>query len=367
MHPEDIDLLKFNNEKTEFWGIACYFNPQKYKNNLPNYRIFREGTRRQGLPLLTVELAFGDDAFVLEPGDADKLVQVRAKDIIGQKERLQNIAFQNLPDSCKKFAWLDADIIFENENWVSEACEKLETYPAIQLFEYAIWLPKGTRNLPDPEPPIGKQLGMRQPSHVFCILNKDINIYPHPGFAWAARREIFADIGFYDSLIMGSGDVVILDALCDQALNLKRVPYVYCRRDFLEDIEKWQNILRTRTRGQVSCIKGNILHLYHGSLKNRRYDFRDDTMKHFDFDPQNDLKLNADQCFEWASDKPRLHKYMRDYFWIRNEDSCWIRDILLFVLRQKYLPIILYRFSLRILFNIFTALKSLRGSRQKIS
>lgn len=340
-------MSESKNDDAEFWGIACYFNPQKYKNSLPNYRVFREGAKRQGLPLLTVELAFGDDAFVLEPHDADKLIQVRAKDVIGQKERLHNIALQYLPDSCKKFAWLDADIIFENEHWVSEASERLDKYPAVQLFEYAIWLPKGVRSNANPDSPIGKQLGMRQPSHVFCMHNNIKDIYPHPGFAWAVRREVFQDIGLYDSLIMGSGDVVHVDALCDQVVNPKRVPYFYYRKDFLEDIKRWQNVVRARTGGQVSYIKGNILHLYHGSLKNRRYDFRDDAMKHFDFDPKNDLKLNKDQCFEWASNKPGLHKYMRDYFWIRNEDSCWKREILLFCMRQKYLPIIICKFALR--------------------
>jgi hypothetical protein len=226
-------------------------------------------------------------------------------------------------------------------------------YPAVQLFEYAIWLPPGVRKKEDLNPPIGKGLGMRQPSHAYSLKNNcQSNIYPHPGFAWAARREIFDEIGFFDTLIMGSGDVVIVDALCDHDINPKRVPYLYCRYDFMHDIRNWHERIRQRVQGKVSYIRGDILHLYHGSLKNRRYNFRDDAMKYFDFDPKSDLKLNADQCFEWASKKNGLHRYMRYYFWARNEDSCWKREIVLFFMRQKYLPKIFASCLLKFLVKI---------------
>ena len=55
-----------------FWGITTYYNPQKYRNKIENYRKFRNASKRQGLKLLTVELAFGDNDFELKKSDYEK-------------------------------------------------------------------------------------------------------------------------------------------------------------------------------------------------------------------------------------------------------------------------------------------------------
>jgi hypothetical protein len=39
-----------------------------------------------------------------------------------------------------------------------------------------------------------------------------------------------------------------------------------------------------------------------------------------DFDPEADLRL-ADHVYEWASDKPKLHAALYDYFRSRREDE----------------------------------------------
>jgi hypothetical protein len=70
------------------WAITSYFNPMSYQRRRANYRLFRE---RLNVPLVTVELAYGRD-FELSDGDADILVQLRARDILWQKERLLNLA-----------------------------------------------------------------------------------------------------------------------------------------------------------------------------------------------------------------------------------------------------------------------------------
>ena len=95
-----------------FWGITVFFNPTGYKNKIENYRRFRESSKKQGLNLLCVELAFGGKNFEVSKEDADILVQLRGGDILWQKERLLNIGLERLPKDCDKIAWLDCDIIF---------------------------------------------------------------------------------------------------------------------------------------------------------------------------------------------------------------------------------------------------------------
>ena len=70
------------------WAIASFFNPLGYQTRLTNYRIFR---RHLGVPLLTVEQGY-DGRFELDGQDATILVQVPARDVMWQKERLLNLA-----------------------------------------------------------------------------------------------------------------------------------------------------------------------------------------------------------------------------------------------------------------------------------
>ena len=117
-----------------FWGLTTYFNPAKYGNKIENYRKFREDSKRQGLNLLCVELAFNNEPFELTKNDADVLVQVRSNSIMWQKERLLNIGLKHLPKDCDKVAWIDCDIIFKNEYWIEETCKLLEKYIVINYF-----------------------------------------------------------------------------------------------------------------------------------------------------------------------------------------------------------------------------------------
>ncbi len=62
------------------------------------------------------------------------------QDWIWQKERLLNILLDRLPKRITKVAWLDADLLFLNSDWARLASESLETWAAIQLFDYVrIW------------------------------------------------------------------------------------------------------------------------------------------------------------------------------------------------------------------------------------
>ncbi len=44
-------------------------------------------------------------------------------------------------------------------------------------------------------------------------------------------------------------------------------------------------------------------------------------MAHLGFDPCADLVKTSDGTWQWASEKPELHAYVRDYFRNRNEDG----------------------------------------------
>src|SRR4051794_25701615 len=119
------------------WAVTCYFNPVGYRRRLANYREFR---RRLAAPLVTVELSYRGD-FELRPGDADRLNQLRGRDVLWQKERLLNVALRALPASCRYVAWLDCDVIFSRDDWPADAARLLEQYRVVQLFRRLYHLP----------------------------------------------------------------------------------------------------------------------------------------------------------------------------------------------------------------------------------
>src|SRR5690242_4331096 len=126
---------------SEFWAITTFFNPARFKSLLSNYFVFADNLKRQGVNLMTVECAFGDDNF--EIPQADNVLRVRSKSVMWQKERLINYAVSQLPPECKYFGWLDCDIIFTQDDWAEQAVQKLQKAHVIQLFKKVIYLPQG--------------------------------------------------------------------------------------------------------------------------------------------------------------------------------------------------------------------------------
>lgn len=317
---------------SRIWGVCAYFNPQRYHLIYKNYQLFWKTLQQQGLPLLTVELAFGRRPFALTGKDANLLIQVRANSVLWHKERLINIGVENLPDECDKIVWLDADILFQNENWVADTERLLEQYEAVQPFEFGICLPEGALRIETKSLPLGHGVGMKMPSDARFKSDPAGFTFSHPGYAWAARKEVFRAVGLYDRMILGSGDRIISNALCGYPINYKRPSLKHPA--VARDVEEWYAEIRNRVGGRVSFTPGNVLHLYHGHIKNRGYLGWNETggkreliFNDVEFDPRTDLRMNADGCWEWASDKPELHRFVRRYFWLRNDDSAFLREL----------------------------------------
>lgn len=118
--------------------VTSYFNPCGYRSLRRNYQRFAQDMQDQRAALFTIELAHRDQAFLLQPSAT--VVQVRANDVMWQKERLLNVLIQRLPDHFDQVAWVDADVRFENPNWRADASAALDDTPIVQLFAKAALL-----------------------------------------------------------------------------------------------------------------------------------------------------------------------------------------------------------------------------------
>lgn len=307
----------------ELWGITAYFNPAKYRRRLENHRYFRQ---RLGIPLLAVELSF-DGQFELAATDADRIVQISGGAILWQKERLLNVALAALPRGCTKVAWLDCDIIFGRSDWAEATSSLLDRHPLLQPFSHAQFMP------PDWQP--GEQADSLEVKHPPAFLIAEgapveaaiafardgaRQMAYTPGIAWAARRELLTRHLFYDACIMGGGDGALMRAAYGfpwLTRDLQRMgPERYAH--YLAWAEPFRESLDGET---VGFVPGNVYHMWHGASTRRRYTRRHEGFAQFEFNPTVDIALAANGAWRWASSKPDMHAFARDYFIERNEDD----------------------------------------------
>jgi hypothetical protein len=303
------------------WAITAYFNPMGYRRRLENFRVFRN---RLTAPLIAVELSFGSE-FDLAEGDADVLIQLRGQDVMFQKERLLNVALSALPAECQVVAWLDCDVIFEDNGWPERTLDALERNRVVQLFEAFHELPA---EVPQAEllrvkPTATRRAWVAEIRRGSCaddVLSVDFRLQGlMSGGGWACHRELIVQSGFYDACIMGSGNRVFAAAAIGRLSDAVR--YLRLTPPWREHYEARATPVAERIGGRIGCVEGAVRHLWHGDLRNRRYGQRHIDFERFQFDPSVDLRIDPSGAFRWASDKPEMHRFVRDYFRSRREDG----------------------------------------------
>ena len=340
----------------DLWCITAYFNSMHYCTRRANYETFAAPLRAAGIPLLTVECAFGDDAFELAPGP--DVFQVRGRDVLWQKERLINLGMNRLPPEATKVAWLDCDILFANPDWAVQTAARLDEVAVVQPFDRVGRLERGRTTFAGAARCSFACQQQRRPESA----QLRGSAHGHPGIAWAARRSLLERHGIYDAATSGGGDELFahaagggLNSRCVRAIagaRLRSLPKIankfinrllsipwprwlatwYLARPrimpvpapgerFFAHYLRWARPFATDVRGQIGYVPGLALHLWHGSPVNRQYGSRNAIFKRYDFDPTSDLRLNAQGLWEWASAKPALHQVVRDYFHARREDG----------------------------------------------
>lgn len=301
----------------DLWLVTAYFNPLGYHTRRRNYDRFRDVIARSGLQLLTIECAIGRGAFALPPS-ADVL-RVRARHLLWQKERLLNLAIAQLPARCTKVAWLDCDVLFENPRWAVETSRALDRHVVVQPYTMAVRLSQdadGHRHVERVKRAFAS-IYSECPQHL-----GEGNYDQHEtGLAWAARREALARCQLYDACIVGGGDHVMAHAMCGDWVSPCIDRRLGAHSRHREHFVRWAKNVWACVDGNIGCVPGAVLHLWHGERSNRRYGLRHRELERFGFDPETDVRIGRTGCLEWASRKPALHRWVKEYFRSRQEDG----------------------------------------------
>jgi hypothetical protein len=262
--------------------------------------------------------------FELHRDDADIMVQLSDGDVMWQKERLLNTALRYLPNDCDIIAWLDCDVVFGDDKWPARARSALDSYRLVQLFgERCDIFPWYDFNLSDicaGAPSRGYKIatGRYRIEREYREAGILVSDYSVPGYAWAARRDLLQKHGLYDARIVGSGDLAILSAAMGEFDHYRKSHAMNARQ--IQHFRDWADPFFAEVAGNVGYIEGHIFHLWHGDRKDRRYETRQQSALKAGFDPFTDIAVAPSGCWRWNTDKPQLHRELRDYFASRNED-----------------------------------------------
>lgn len=300
----------------QFWCITVQFNPAGYKSRLENYDIFADRLSKQKINLLTVELTFHNQSPVLT---GNNVLHLHGNSILWQKERLINYAISSLPSECTNFAWLDADLLLP-DGWNEMVMKKLEKNDFVQVFAQIAHLAPGVRlfggHRIDTKYGIVWQKKTYGENWIPYRLKRAI-YHTEPGFGWASKRTALRG-GLYDRLIVGGGDNWLADCLLDSYQLHHYLGKITEHQK--QDMEEWKSHFLRNTNRSVDYLPVEIYHLWHGDSKNRAYHTRDLIFRMYDYDPRKDLKLE-NHVWEWASNKPKFHQSIIDYFRSRKEDG----------------------------------------------
>jgi hypothetical protein len=309
--------------RARLWAVTAYFNPRGYRTRRTNYDVFQ---RALNVPLLTVELASAH-GFDLTNEQADVLVQIPHGDLMWQKERLLNVALERLPRECDTVVWLDCDVVFASERWVDDVERELDRAALVQVFDELVHLRPDERADAAAPPEqtsrrrsFGSAWGARALPHDFFRYARTSADYRcNCGMGWAARRDLIARHGFYDTMVLGMGDKLLAAAAVGQIED--GVASMEMSLAHARHYRRWAERFHSDVAGRVGAVGGSLAHLWHGDLANRRYAERYNGFASFNFDPELDLRADPSGAWRWGRSRPDLRRHVENYFVGRREDG----------------------------------------------
>ena len=310
----DIKLAIANNEPIEdkLNVIIVISNPCLYAKR---YILLKEFVKRieeeeENVNLFVVEMIYEKQKFIITSSKNKNHLQLKTTTPLWHKENMINLGVKYLlPKNYKAFAWIDADIEFENNSWALDTLKILNgSKDVVQLFSHCIDMDNNKNNL-------NIFNGFGYSFNKYKKYSKQIKDFWHPGYAWAITRKAYEKLGgLFDKGILGSGDnIMSLSFINKHCFNDKY--HEDYNNTILEYQKKAKNI-------RVGYTPGVIRHYFHGSKKNRQYTDRWYLLIKHNYSPINHITYDEKGIIiptELFTDD--FKKDIMNYFRERKEDE----------------------------------------------
>jgi hypothetical protein len=265
----DIKLAINNNDPIEdkLNVIIVISNPCLYAKR---YILLKEFVKRieeeeEYVNLFIVEMIYENQKFIITDKKNKNHLQLKTDTPIWHKENMVNLAVNKLlPSSYKAFAWIDADVEFENNSWALDTLKILNgSKDVVQLFSHCVDMSAENTSF--------------NKNKKYTTSGND---YWHPGYAWAITRKAYEKIGgLYDKGVLGSGDSIMALSFINKCDVMNNNDY---NKDYNNSMLEYQ-IKASKLR--LGYVPGIIRHYYHGSKKNRQYTERWKILMKHNFSP----------------------------------------------------------------------------------
>lgn len=315
--PNPIREAILNNDPIEdkLHVIAVVSNPSLFAKR---YILMKEFMARlindePDVILYVVELAYGDQRFLITDSKNKRHLQLRSNCPLWHKENLVNLGVRRLlPANYKAFAWLDGDIEFESPTWAIDTLRVLNgSKDIVQVFSHAQDMDKRENTIS-----VYNSAGYKLVRNgIYCPM-RGAN-YSHPGYGWAMTRKAYEHVGgLYDHGILGSGDYVMLLCLLGQGTRFINSRY---SPDFVDSVLAFQSKFRKLRFGYVP---GLIRHYFHGQKVNRKYQDRNEILVRHQYSPHRHIAYDSNGLIVPTAEFPEECKAeIMEYFNGRNEDE----------------------------------------------
>lgn len=349
-------LHKVPADLSQFWVILVASNPARYKRRYELCWRTIEMVEQAGVNYVLVELQQGHREFMLTRPDCPNHLQLRTVDELWHKENLVNLGRQHAKKigKVREVAWIDMDCrpAMPYREWFEETWHQLQTYQFVQMWEYLIDLDNNHNPLSKSAPP--------NPPTSFCyrgfmanyILTGQPNVvrerklvipggseesgyivdgtksateiisWGAPGLAWAANNDALDAIGgLMDFSILGANDWYTAHCLIGSVTPNK---FDWVGNRYVEKIMHYQTLCERWIKRDVGYVPGIVYHDAHGDKKNRFYTTRGKILEECGYDPNTDIKYDAQGVLQLETHEPRqirMRDLIRGYFRARNEDQ----------------------------------------------
>ena len=322
----------------EIDNISYYKNSIKesLKNNLPiedklnviivisnpclyarRYILMKEFINRimleeENVNLYIVELIYDNQKFIITDSKNKNHLQLKTSVPLWHKENLINLGVKYLlPKNYKAFAWIDADIEFDNSSWALDTLKILNgTKDIVQLFSHAVDMDYD-----------GKTMNIfNSAGYCYC---KEMPYSSsgkdnwHPGYAYAITRVAYEKLGgLYELAILGSGDMIMMLSLLNRGLKgINNASTDNYKESILLFQEKAKHL-------RFGYVPGVIRHHFHGSKSNRKYNERWKILVNYNYSPKEHIiKDSKGILIPTLKFSYELKDKILQYFKERNEDE----------------------------------------------
>eukprot|EP00924_Labyrinthula_sp_SR-Ha-C_P012880 snap_masked-scaffold_12-processed-gene-1.45-mRNA-1 protein AED:1.00 eAED:1.00 QI:0/-1/0/0/-1/1/1/0/342 len=320
-------------------ALTTFFNPLEFETRKSNLEIFLSSLLNQNVPVVLVWLEYFDENGQLVGGIQDILDELKARDLIQynlfvirrstslknvmwHKENLLNLGLESdfLQEHCENVAWVDADVIFWNDNWSSAACTLLQKHQIIRPFNSFIATKEAQREETSSNATSDEQCSLQERAG-----NEELRKISHPGYAWAASAQFLLQSKFFDLALVGGADRIMSVTFSAESVRDLFQFKERLSRNIFELVLHWgASVMQVRDNSSVlNCPEcGDIKVLTHGSMVHRQYQHRHNILVDGSLEVSDISKVNG--VYEWNTFSARkmiMQRRIQLMFLRRREDN----------------------------------------------